>query len=497
MSVGKRQNKGIVRGVITMLDIATIVAQAESLCRAIAPQDLADAPLYIVPQSRVPDDLGGKSICGGFTSPSLDLYLQPVLGSQWRGRGPCMVVNDTDYEGTMDAIDIEQEFFRTVLHELAHLLRWPVPTVAVPPVNPVRIKFDSLCLGRFVAEEPTVEERPVPFHGHEAPFIRTVLHLRHRADAIGTTIAPWQLCAGRDYGLSHANCYRKALGDEPQRLADLSIREINGRPMPESFSRLWSDDMLQWRSSPTFTQGGVCMSLSTLIEKVIGKQQERQKARLADFGELVRRIADGKEPDVEEVDRVLAEAGKSLDELQKAVERLQHRRQLRAQWDGMPALEAEYAEVQSRMTAANKLFEEADKLHTETTFPLSGRLKEIRDACSAAEKAKAELWQTCKDPALGSEMGEVKAQSSEADRELSDLKRQIDNWKMRARSARAEAERIGQIINFEREAEEARAVAEQHERKAAECESRLPKVQKQIATLERKAEAIRERMLEP
>ena len=94
-------------------------------------------------------------------------------------------------------------------------------------------------------------------------------------------------------------------------------------------------------------------------------------------------------------------------------------------------------------------------------------------------------------------MAEVKAQSSAADRELSDLKRQIDNWKMRARSARTEAERIGQIINFEREAEEARGTAEQHERKAAECESRLPKLQKQIATLERKAEAICERMLEP
>ena len=62
------------------IDIDSLCAQAEALCCRIAPKDLGDTPLYIVPQSRLPDHLGGKSICDGFTTPSLDLYLKAVIG---------------------------------------------------------------------------------------------------------------------------------------------------------------------------------------------------------------------------------------------------------------------------------------------------------------------------------------------------------------------------------------------------------------------------------
>ena len=39
------------------------------------------------------------------------------------------------------------------------------------------------------------------------------------------------------------------------------------------------------------------MSLTTLIDKIMGKQQEREKARAADFQSIVEQIAAGKEPD--------------------------------------------------------------------------------------------------------------------------------------------------------------------------------------------------------
>ena len=62
------------------------------------------------------------------------------------------------------------------------------------------------------------------------------------------------------------------------------------------------------------------MSIATMIERIVGKQQERQAARAADFRSVVVQIADGKEPDADFVAQVLHEAGKSLDDLQKAVE---------------------------------------------------------------------------------------------------------------------------------------------------------------------------------
>lgn len=79
------------------------------------------------------------------------------------------------------------------------------------------------------------------------------------------------------------------------------------------------------------------MGIATLIEKVVGKQQER---RVADFRDLVVQIAGGHEPEAECVAEVLRDAEKSLDDLQKSVELLGRRRELRRQYDRLPELAA-------------------------------------------------------------------------------------------------------------------------------------------------------------
>ncbi|MCH5374333.1 MAG: hypothetical protein JJ992_10165 [Planctomycetes bacterium] len=228
-------------------DVATLVARAEDLCRTIAPVDL-DGPVYIVPQSRVPEELGGRSVCYGFTAPDLDLYLQDTIGDGWRGRGPCMVIDDTDF-ASLDAVDAEQAFMATVLHELAHIVDRPVVSQPDPPADPVRVKFEALCVGHAVSAEPAIPASTPPFAGHGDRFIRAALHLQYRAATAGVTVAPSRICAGRQYGLSHANRYREALGDETGRLAHASIRELLDRHPPEAFSRLWADDVAHWQVS--------------------------------------------------------------------------------------------------------------------------------------------------------------------------------------------------------------------------------------------------------
>lgn len=229
------------------VDIDALVARAECLCRAVAPLDLADVPLYIVPQSRLPDHLGGKAVCDGFTSPRLDLYLQEVIGPAWRGRGPCMVVND-DFESHMDARDVESDIFHTVLHELAHILLRPTAHRHQPSDNPALLQFEALCMGNAVSREDEPAETAAPFQGHGHRFIRAALHLRHRAEVLGTLVPMFGYCAGAYYGLSHPNRYREALGDEPVRLADRRIRDILDTPYPKAFWRLWSTDVARWLS---------------------------------------------------------------------------------------------------------------------------------------------------------------------------------------------------------------------------------------------------------
>ena len=77
-----------------------LVGCAESLCRLVARRDLAHVPLYIVPQSQLPSVCGTAKHCHAYTTPSLDLYFRDHMRS-WRGRGPCMLINDRGvYEDT-------------------------------------------------------------------------------------------------------------------------------------------------------------------------------------------------------------------------------------------------------------------------------------------------------------------------------------------------------------------------------------------------------------
>jgi hypothetical protein len=229
--------------------IDALCTKAEALCRQIAPRDLGDTPLYIVPQSWVPADLGGNSVADGFTSPSLDLYMRDIIGPAWRGRGPCMVVNDIDLcDGQPNALDIESAFCGIVLHELAHILMRPAPFKARPDAEPAKIMFESLVVGHAVATEQPADAEAKPFAGHEAAFIRVALHLRHRVDQAGMLVPLFYYCAGSYYGLSHPNRYIEALSDEPDRLVGLSIREVLVTPYPEAFWRLWTADVAHWHS---------------------------------------------------------------------------------------------------------------------------------------------------------------------------------------------------------------------------------------------------------
>lgn len=228
----------------TKIDIDAICARAERLCRRVAPLDLGDGPLYIIAQSRLPDNLGGKSICDGFTAPNLDIYIRDEIGPAWRGRGPCMVVNDE--QGDPDCL--ETDIFRIILHELAHIISRPVARCVATVADPMRLKFEALCLGDAVSREPSPEIVTTPFQGHGPRFIRAALHLRHRAELAGVPVPLYGYCAGNRYGLSHPNRYRESLNDEPDRLAGGSIREILDFPYTEAFWRLWTADVAHWHS---------------------------------------------------------------------------------------------------------------------------------------------------------------------------------------------------------------------------------------------------------
>ena len=224
-------------------DVATLLAEAEALCRAVAGCDLEGVPLYSVAQSILPADCGSGDHCLAYTTPSLDLYLRDHIPG-YRGRGPCMVINDVALAEDFDPEDLEYVIPAYVLHELAHILDRPALFEDRSGVDTDRLLFESLVVADCTKRPPR-EDIPL-YHGHEVGFIRIALHLCYRAQQAGFDAYHAALCAGYRYGLSHASLYLEALGDEPARCAGMLFRDIKSLKPPPAFSSLWCDDFIAY-----------------------------------------------------------------------------------------------------------------------------------------------------------------------------------------------------------------------------------------------------------
>ena len=56
------------------------------------------------------------------------------------------------------------------------------------------------------------------------------------------------------------------------------------------------------------------------------------------------------------------------------------------------------AQIDERIKAADKLIEEAEAKHDQTTGPLHAHQREPLDARNEATRASSELYNTCEDP---------------------------------------------------------------------------------------------------
>ena len=157
------------------------------------------------------------------------------------------------------------------------------------------------------------------------------------------------------------------------------------------------------------------MSITAFFEKFMGLQQQKVQATVASYRELVAGIATGEEPNPAEVERLLANAGKSVDDLRRDVERYQHRMALKAMINSLPRLEAERREIDSQIAAADRVLEAAEKQHEVSTAPLYATRRELDLAISDANRASAELMQSCDDADLRRELDELNTEARRLD----------------------------------------------------------------------------------
>jgi len=238
------------------------------------------------------------------------------------------------------------------------------------------------------------------------------------------------------------------------------------------------------------------MNVTTVIERIVGKQRERQAAN---YSELVVQIADGKEPDADFVAQVLRDADCSADDLQAAVELLERRREMQKKWQRIEQLAAQREDLEQQMAEADRELEAAERKHYLTVYPISADLEQLKKATWEGEKAKQELCSTCTDPSLLGQLADVQMRLSKRREEVADLRRWIEDLWSCARKEHAKAEHRMKVIDGDGDiqANVHIARAKEHERMAGEREAVLTKINKAICTLEREEAAIRAQMLMP
>jgi hypothetical protein len=206
---------------------------------------------------------GGEGGALALTSRHLDLMLRPTLERQrrWRGRGPAILLDPVAIAA--DAGHRVQPARRRVfpacamglvLHELAHIVVAGPRDEAEP--DPDLIEFGRLTLAADLTGTEAPTNSPgatVPWRGHEWPFIRTALHLAHRAAGLGADVTARDVFDARDYELSPTCRYVAALGDELTRLIGRPISTISQVKPAAAFVELWQADVHAWKSQHDIT----------------------------------------------------------------------------------------------------------------------------------------------------------------------------------------------------------------------------------------------------
>jgi ABC-type polysaccharide/polyol phosphate transport system ATPase subunit len=130
------------------------------------------------------------------------------------------------------------------------------------------------------------------------------------------------------------------------------------------------------------------MSVTAFFERLVGLQQQKTQTATVSYRELVAGIATGEEPNPAEVERLLSETGKSVDDLRKDVETYQQRMELKAAVAAVPSLQIERQTLDEQIAAADRALKVAEDLHDETTQPLYFRHQQVIAAINEAERAR-------------------------------------------------------------------------------------------------------------
>jgi hypothetical protein len=165
---------------------------------------------------------------------------------------------------------------------------------------------------------------------------------------------------------------------------------------------------------------------------------------------------------------------------------------MRTHLNSLPKLQAEEKEIGRQIAEADAALVRAEDEHQETTYPLLGRLQQVRDAIRDAERNRQQLVATYIAPDLLVQAAAVAEKQRQANKRKHALTQAINNQRGPTSCRLGDAE-----AGVFQGTEEQRENALRAEAKIAGRERELAEVNKLLASLEKQDAALQEQMLVP
>lgn len=240
------------------------------------------------------------------------------------------------------------------------------------------------------------------------------------------------------------------------------------------------------------------MSVMTALRQ---RLSAKQTATVEDYAELARAVADAVDYDELSAMDILANAGKTVDDLESDAETLQQRRQLREQLDGLPELRAELADIVKPVVKLNqrirKLQIERDELVREL-FPEQTRLMGVVDGDAGLERRLRDSYNPALDPngdadaeieSIRARLKTVGARRRELQSNISHGPQwavEVERTKRRLESKQTDAERE----RLENQLQYALERLAEVEGKIAECTARMSELDAELTALDARKLAV-------
>lgn len=198
-------------------------------------------PAYLVLTSQLPAHLAATDGCWAMYSPEFDMTFRDAIGSRWRSRGPCVLLNDVEllaeFDDGEDFEGLEAAICEVFLHELAHVAVDGIPNDNAQP------DFERIFATVNAVHRPFPEANN-PFREHDVRFFRALIHVIARSHPAG--IQPDPDAEFEKYGLSQVEDYYRALKPELEASGNLPLTAVLKTEVPAKFAVLFEQDVKEW-----------------------------------------------------------------------------------------------------------------------------------------------------------------------------------------------------------------------------------------------------------